>query len=118
MSKTRWLVIVTGALCMTAWLGCMPHPATADKTTSDLQAAQGTPGIVDQSNLPPELAALSREELCELMCEYMGGMGAAMCQAMHAAGIEMDQMVMDPATAEQLAAIVRANQAEGEPAAE
>ncbi len=112
MSKTRLLAIVATSLCLATWLGCMPQPAASSaKTDAELQAGQVVPAAVDGATLPPELAGLTQDELCQLMCQSMGGLGAEMCKAMHAAGIDMTPMMMDQATLDQLAATVRANQA-------
>ena len=116
MSKSRVLAVLGASLCMAALLGCV-GPATlvaGAKASADEQAAGATGTAVNQSTLPPELVGLSDDELCALMCQSMGGPGAAMCQAMHAAGINMDMgmMLADPATVEQLAAAARAAQAQ------
>ncbi len=112
----RHLLAMVGILCgLTAPLGCM-GPAQLVAADKAVAAAQPeTTATVDQSTLPPELAGLTPDELCQLMCQTMGGMGGELCRAMHAAGIEMTPMMLDPETLQEMAAAAQANQAQTTP---
>ncbi len=110
MSKSHVLAILGASLGLAALLGCMgPEPLVAgDKAVAAEQPSMG----IDQNALPPELAGLSQDELCQLMCQSMGGMGAALCEAMHAAGMSMDMSVMmsDPETVQAMITAMQAAQ--------
>ncbi len=112
MSKRHVLAVFGGSLVVTALLGCgAPAPLVAgDKAIAAEQP--DTTATVDQSTLPPELAGLTPDELCQLMCQTMGGMGGELCRAMHEAGIEMTPMMLDPETLQEMAAVAQANQAQ------
>ncbi len=92
MYAHRVLQFLGPALGLILLVGCL-GPATSDspeKSITEPAVAGPTAPAATDSSLPAELAGLSQEEICELMCQSMGGLGGELCRAMHAAGFQMD----------------------------